>query len=63
MTWVLVFIMFNNGIHYAQSQPVLYTNKDVCEIAAKEVSDYLNSTKPIETAYAKSYCLALPTDV
>jgi hypothetical protein len=62
MKWILIFIMFNNGMHYAQSQPIMYDNYDACKESAEEVKRLLTSTKPSEGAYAMSFCVALPTN-
>ena len=37
MKWIIVLIFFNDGLHYAQTQPYFYKNYDVCEAAASEV--------------------------
>lgn len=60
MKWILIFIMFNNGVHYAQSQPIMYDNYDKCKASAEEVKQRLEGTKPNESAYAMSFCVALP---
>jgi hypothetical protein len=54
--------MFNNGMHYAQSQPIMYDSYDACKESAEEVKRLLTSTKPSEGAYAMSFCVALPTN-
>lgn len=61
MKWILIFIMFNNGMHYAQSQPIMYNDYDTCRAAAAEVKKLLTDTKPAAGAYAISFCVALPT--
>jgi len=60
MKWILIFVMFNNGVHYSQSLPLLYDNYDTCKIAAEDVKQRLEGTKPNDAAYALSFCVALP---
>ena len=60
MKWILIFILFNNGMHYAQSQPIMYNDYDTCKASAAEVKKFLTDTKPTEGAYAMSFCVALP---
>jgi hypothetical protein len=63
MKWILIFIMFNNGLHYAQSQPIMYDNYDQCKASAAEVKKLLTNTRPSDDAYAMTFCVALPSNV
>jgi len=63
MKWILIFIMFNNGLHYAQSQPIMYDNYDQCRASAEEVKKLLTNTRPSDDAYAMAFCVALPSNV
>ena len=63
MKWILIFIMFNNGLHYAQSQPQMYHDYDECQKAAADVKRRLDSTSPNDKAYALSFCVSLPNNV
>jgi len=60
LKWILIFVLFNEGVHYAQSQPQMYSNYDACKEASVEVKKNLEGTKPNESAYVMSFCVALP---
>ncbi len=62
MKWILVFVMFNSGLHYAQSQPDMYSNYADCNKQAVQVKKQLLSTRPNDDAYAIAFCVSLPTD-
>ena len=55
--------MFNNGLHYAQSQPIMYDTYDKCQESAVAVKKLLTDTRPTDDAYAITFCVALPTNV
>jgi hypothetical protein len=55
--------MFNNGLHYAQSQPMMYDSYDECKDAAATLKQILTSTRPNDSAYAMTFCTSLPSNV
>lgn len=63
MKWILIFIMFNNGLHYAQSQPMMYDSYDECKDAAATLKQILTNTRPNDSAYAMTFCTSLPSNV
>jgi len=60
MKWILVLIFFNDGLHYAQTQPYLYKNYDVCQVAADEVKEVYVKNMPHKDAQVMAFCVALP---
>ncbi len=63
MKWILIFIMFNNGMHHVQSQPIMYDEYDKCRMAAAKIRNLLNDTKPNETSYSLAFCVSVPENV
>lgn len=60
MKWIIVLIFFNDGLHYAQTQPYFYKNYDVCEAAASEVKKVYSKNMPHEDAQVMAFCASLP---
>ena len=62
MKWILVLIMFNNGLHYAQTEPFMYADYDECREVADQVKSRLMDTRPVASANVMTFCMALPRD-
>ena len=63
MAWVLVFIMFNHGLHYAQTSPYMYEKYDDCREAATELKKTLLNTRPNDSANVVTFCVNLPKEI
>jgi len=55
--------MFNDGLHYAQSQPIMYDHYDTCKVASVEVKKVLMETRPDVEAHVMTFCVALPRPI
>tara|TARA_B100001093_G_scaffold198384_1_gene190659 strand:- start:6303 stop:6494 length:192 start_codon:yes stop_codon:yes gene_type:complete len=63
MKWILVLILFNQGLHYAQTEPKMYADYDECREAAEQLRDTLMNTRPNASANAMTFCVALPREI
>ena len=63
MKWILIIIMFNDGLHYAQSQPSMYDDYNTCKVASVEVKKVLMETRPTLDAHVMTFCASLPKPV
>ena len=55
--------MFNDGLHYAQSQPIMYDDYNTCKVASVEVKKVLMETRPTLDAHVMTFCASLPKPV
>ena len=55
--------MFNQGLHYAQTEPEMYSDYDECREVAEQVKDRLMNTRPHASANVMTFCLALPREI
>jgi len=63
MKWILVLIMFNHGMHYAQTKPEMYSDYDECRAVAEQLKDTLMVTRPNASANVMTFCVALPREI
>ena len=63
MKWILVLILFNQGLHYAQTEPTMYADYDECRVAAEKLKDTLMVTRPNASANVMTFCVALPREI
>ena len=63
MKWILVLILFNQGLHYAQTEPEMYADYDEGREAAEQLRDTLMNTRPNASANVMTFCVALPREI
>lgn len=62
MNWILVLIMFNQGLHYAQTEPFMYSDYDECREVADQLKNRLMATRPAASVNIMTFCVMLPKD-